>query len=53
MLDEIDEVAFALWTADTGNASRADWIEAVSDHDRYQRMASAAISTIYRLSESE
>ncbi|MEO9632266.1 MAG: hypothetical protein ABJG14_17690 [Sulfitobacter sp.] len=49
MFDEVDEVAFALWTADTANASREDWVAAVDEHDRYRRMARAAFNSICSL----
>lgn len=40
MFDLIDEMAFAMFTADTGLASRAEWEKA--NKDRYYRMATVA-----------
>ena len=48
MLDEEDEVAFSLFTADTGNASRVDW-NLFGNRDKYERMARAAINRINQL----
>lgn len=42
MIDDEEEVAFRLWTADTGNASRIEW-NVYGNRDKYQRMARAAI----------
>ena len=42
MFDETDEIAFVIWTADTGNASRAEW-GLSAQKDRWERMARAAI----------
>ncbi|MCK1585506.1 hypothetical protein IVB03_39620 [Bradyrhizobium sp. 168] len=41
MLDE-DELAFRLFTADTGDASRLGWA-AFGNRDKYERMARVAI----------
>lgn len=43
MLDEEEEVAFRIFTADTGNASRDGW-EASRDKDHYRRFARAAMN---------
>ena len=45
MLDEEDEVAFRLFTADTGNASRIDW-NMFGNRDKYERMARVSINFI-------
>lgn len=42
MLNEVDEIAFVMWTAETGNASRREW-EAFDKKDKWERMARAAI----------
>jgi hypothetical protein len=42
MLDEVNEVAFVMWTAETGNASRQDW-NLFEAKDKWERMARAAI----------
>lgn len=41
MIDDEEEIAFRLWTADTGNASRIEW-NIYGGKDRYMRMARAA-----------
>jgi hypothetical protein len=45
MLDEEDELAFRLFTADTGNASRVEW-NIFGNRDKYERMARVAINFI-------
>lgn len=47
MLDLEDAVAFALFTADTGDASRRGW-DAFANKDKYQRMARVAMHVIER-----
>lgn len=44
MINEEDEIAFVIWTADIGNASRSDF-NALEEgkRDKWQRMARAAI----------
>lgn len=48
MLDE-DELAFRLFTADTGNASRVGW-NMFGNRDKYERLAKVALNFI-RLDE--
>lgn len=45
MHSDEEEVAFAIWTADTGNASRIEW-NVFQRRDKYLRMARAAINVI-------
>lgn len=40
-----ESVAFAIWTAATGNASYDDWL-IFSSRDKFMRMARAAIRVI-------
>ncbi len=49
MFNEKDELAFRLFTADTGNASRVEW-NMFGNRDKYERMARVAIDFI-RLDE--
>lgn len=42
MFDEVDAIAFEIWCVDTGNGSRADWLQ-YDEKDKYERMARAAI----------
>jgi hypothetical protein len=44
MLDE-DELAFRLFTADTGNASRVEW-NMFGNRDKYERLARVALNFI-------
>jgi hypothetical protein len=44
MLDE-DELAFRLFTADTGNASRVEW-NMFGNRDKYERLAKVALNFI-------
>ena len=44
MINETEEVAFAMWTAETANASREEWNKA--EQDKWIRMARAAILTL-------
>ena len=48
MLDEEDEIAFALWGVDTGNASRRYW-EREPNTDKWLRMARMAIRRMREL----
>lgn len=48
MLSEENEIAFALWTVETGNASRADW-DREQNKDKFLRMARMAIRRIGEL----
>lgn len=45
MHDAIEELAFKLFTADTGDASRAGW-EAFANKDRYMRLANVAYTAL-------
>lgn len=45
MFDLEDAVAFAMFTADTADASRRGW-EAYPNRDKYQRMARVAIRVV-------
>jgi len=50
MLDETDEIAFVMWTAETGNSSRFVWDEMPEDRrDKWLRMARVAIERINTL----
>jgi len=50
MIDEENEIGFAIWTADTGNASRTEWNALGSGgQDNWRRMARAAIQRMYVL----
>lgn len=45
MNDAIEELAFKLFTADTGDASRAGW-DAFENKDRYMRLANVAYTAL-------
>lgn len=47
MLNEVDEVAMAIWTADTGLSAKVLWI--LVDKTHYRRLASAAIDRLTEL----
>ena len=49
MFDLEDRVGFVMWTAETGNASRAEWeLMGEGKQDKWLRMARVAIREVRR-----
>ena len=51
MINLEDEIAFAIWSAQTGNASRAWWSERMTDggRDQYVRAAKMVVRRLMEL----